>query len=341
MQGVMYFYRPTWGVSSVGLEHRLDRAGVAGSSPVLPTYMHTSMRYILIMAFLIQTAAGFAQQFDIQGHRGARGLYPENSIPAFLYAIEQGVTTLELDVAVSKDGYIVVSHEPWMNHSICLGPSGEELKDDREKWNLYNMTYEEIQRFDCGSLGNKRFPEQQKMKVSKPLLSDVIAKSERLMKSKTGYEFDYNIELKSSEKGDGVFHPDPAEFSKRVYQLIDQYLPWERVVIQSFDFRILQYWHENYPDVRLAALIENNRSLEVNLEELGFTPNIYSPYFKLLNNERVEALHAQEMKVVPWTVNDIKDMEALVEMGVDGIITDYPDRAASIGLTLTFESEEK
>ena len=335
----MYFYDPfNGGVSSVGSEHRLDRAGVAGSSPVLPTSRFI-MRAFALFILLILNCSAMGQKVDIQGHRGARGVYPENSIPAFLYAIGQGVTTLELDVVISGDGQVVVSHEPWMNHQICLGADGGELKNDPEQWNIYRMSYDEIQRFDCGSLGNKRFPDQKRMQISKPLLSEVIKEAERYMKGNTRYEFDYNIEIKSSEQGDGKYHPAPEEFSRIVYELIDQYLSWERVVIQSFDFRVLQFWNRTYPEVRLAALIENNRSLDTNLGGLGFLPAIYSPYYKLISKEDVKDLHDRGIKVIPWTVNEVDEMNELIHMGVDGIITDYPDRAAKAGLTLKFEKE--
>ena len=201
------------------------------------------------------------------------------------------------------------------------------------------MTYEEISRFDCGSQGNSRFPEQQKMVTRKPLLSDVIATAERYMKGNTGFEFDYNIEIKSTEDGDGIYHPSPEEFSDIVYNLIDQYLPWERVVIQSFDFRVLQYFHRQYPDVRLAALIENTRSIETNLGALGFIPEIYSPYFMLLSKKAVDELHERGLRVIPWTVNDKDKMLELQKWGVDGLITDYPNRAAEAGLTVKLKKE--
>ena len=121
------------------------------------------------------------------------------------------------------------------------------------------------------------------MATSKPLLADVIKAVEWHIKSYTNYEVDYNIELKSTPEGDNTYHPPPDEFSKIVYNLIDQYLPWERVVIQSFDFRVLRYWHKHYPEVRLAALVFNTKPIEKNLEDLSFKPTIYSPYYKLLN----------------------------------------------------------
>ena len=115
---------------------------------------------------------------------------------------------------------------------------------------------------------------------------------------------------------------------------MDQYLPLERVVIQSFDVRVLKYFHTKYPHVRLALLVENTRSIDSNLKSLGFKPSIYSPYFKLLTRDRVKYLKDQKIRVIPWTVNEVEDMLRLKAWGVDGIITDYPDRAAANKLTL-------
>jgi glycerophosphoryl diester phosphodiesterase len=240
-----------------------------------------------------------------------------------------------MDLAITKDGQIIVSHEPWMSSAICLDSSGNAYTKKEEKdFNIYQMTYEEVKQFDCGSLGNNKFPEQVKMSVTKPLLQDVIVAIENHIKSYTRFEVDYNIEIKSNEDGDGEFHPAPAEFSDRVYKLLDEYLPLDRIVIQSFDFRVLKYWHEKYPNVRLAVLVENKKSVERHLEDLGFNPDIYSPYFRNINQEKVKELHERNIKVIPWTVNEISEMLALKGMGVDGFITDYPNRAKQFTHTL-------
>ena len=303
------------------------------------------------MALLSGTVhAQLIPTFDVQGHRGARGLQPENTIPAFLAALDLGVTTVEMDLAITKDGQIIVSHEPWMSSEFCLKPDGAEFpKEEELTYNIYQMTYDEVRQWDCGSKPHPRFPQQQKQKIAKPLLADGIVAIENHIKSYTKYEADYNIEIQSEPDGDGVYHPAPAEFSDKVYQLLDQYLPMERVVIQSFDFRVLKYWHEKYPEVRLAALVENKKSPEENLKDLGFVPSIYSPDFDLLTKAKVKWLHSQQadrtekqkkekskvrLRVIPWTVNETKDMLVLKGMGVDGIITDYPDRAAVYKLTL-------
>jgi glycerophosphoryl diester phosphodiesterase len=153
----------------------------------------------------------------------------------------------------------------------------------------------------------------------------VIKEVERHLKSYTLYEVDYLIELKSSETGDGTNHPPPAEFSNKVFEVIDAYLPLSRVVIQSFDFRILKYWNVNYPEVRLSALVADIKSDETVLEKLGFNPHFYSPYYKLIRKRTIKDLHELGIKVYPWTVNDEKDMEKMMKWDVDGIITDYPN----------------
>ncbi len=297
------------------------------------------MRTLLLLLMLsINASAQYIPKFDVQGHRGARGLRPENTIPAFLLALDSGVTTLELDVVITKDKQVVVSHEPWMSPSICLDPSGNAIPEKSEKkFNIYQMSYEEVKAFDCGSKGNERFPEQQKMKVVKPLLSDVIIAVDVHTKNHTQYEVDYNIEIKSSPEGDGKFHPSVQEYSDIVYNLLDQYLPLERIVIQSFDFRVLKYWHDRYPEIRLAALVENLKSVEINLNELGFAPSIYSPYYKLLTKEKVDYLHHRKIRVIPWTVNEVSEMLSIKGMGADGFITDYPDRARKIKYTLNIK----
>lgn len=304
------------------------------------------MKYFIFSLLLIMSISSRAQiytpKFDVQGHRGARGLRPENTVPAFILALDTGVTTLEMDLVVTKDNQLVVSHEPWMSAATCLDAYGNPISlHDEKKYNIYQMTYAEVKSFDCGSNGNKDFPQQEKMKASKPLLKHVIAAVEDHIRSYSRYEVDYNIEIKSEKEGDNKFHPTPEQFSDLVYNFIDEYLPWDRVVIQSFDFRVLKYWHEKHPEVRLAALVENAHSIDHNIEALGFRPTIYSPYFKLLNKEKVNYLRQKKIRVIPWTVNEISDMLSLKGMGVDGFITDYPDRARKYKFTLNIQPGKK
>jgi glycerophosphoryl diester phosphodiesterase len=309
-------------------------------------YISYMVRYILLL-FLLMSSATFAQsiylpKFDVQGHRGARGLKPENTIPGFITALDTGVTTLEMDVVITKDKQVVLSHEPWMSSDICLDPQGKEFSNrDEKKYNIYEMDYAEVKLFDAGLKPNRDFPQQEKMAVCKPLLQDVIVAVEDYIRSYTRYEVDYNIEIKSSEDGDGKEHPKVEEYSDLVYNLLDEYLPMNRIVIQSFDMRVLRYWHTKYPEVRLSLLVENLKSPEANLRELGFNPAVYSPHYKLINKEKITYLHRHKIRVIPWTVNDVKDMLQLRGMGADGFITDYPNRARKYKMTLTMNVPRK
>lgn len=272
-------------------------------------------------------------QLDIQGHRGARGLMPENSIPAFMRALEEGVTTLELDVVITKDKQVLISHDPYMLSEICAKPDGTAVeKNEVKDLNIFQMTYAEVQNFDCGSRGNARFPEQQKMKTTKPLLKEMIEMVEAHLAKNNLPKVGYNIEIKSVESEYGISQPQVDEFSKLVLDVITEQLDNDRFTIQSFDFNVLKYLHETYPKVRLVALVENTKGVESNLVSLGFVPEVYSPYYILLKKTDIDLIHEKGMKVIPWTVNKRNDMERLVADGVDGIITDYPNLAKGLKL---------
>jgi len=288
--------------------------------------IHRTVFLCLIILMSCQSERTF-QDIDLQGHRGARGLWPENSIQGFVNVLSLGVNTLEMDLAVTADGQLVVSHEPYLSSEICLDSLGQEIPDSAQlSYNIYRMTYAQLSVFDCGKKVHPRFPEQQKMSVIKPRLIDVIDSVEKTIQSLKLAEIDYNIEIKSSVASDNLYHPTPDQFSDLVFQLIDQKLDWKRVTIQSFDFRVIQYFHEKYPNVRLALLIENDLPWRTNIDSLGFTPQIYSCHYELLSEEIVTELQAENMKVIPWTVNERADMDRLLKWGVDGLITDYPNR---------------
>lgn len=289
------------------------------------------MKKLLILLLLTGIHWSRAQTLDIQGHRGARGLMPENTIPAFLRALDEGVTTLELDVVITSDNQVVVSHETYMSAGICTKPDGKAVEpSESQGFNIYRMTYAEVSAFDCGSRGNSRFPQQQRMKTVKPLLTEMIdAVEEYIAKNKLA-PVNYNVELKSSPSRDGVYHPEVKDFADIVQHTIKGKLPLDRYTIQCFDFRVLQYFHQTYPEVALIALVENGRGVKANIADLGFIPEVYSPYYKLLSKKDIDYCHAQGMLVVPWTVNSLKEMKKMVKKGVDGIITDYPDRARGL-----------
>ena len=272
-------------------------------------------------------------ELDIQGHRGARGLLPENTIPAFERALELGVTTLEMDVVITKDKQVVVSHEPWFSGHICSLPSGEPVPMETARdHKIFELTYEEVKQYDCGIRGNVRFPQQQKMRVFKPLLEDVITFAEKYQSDRGLSPVLYNIETKSTPEGDDLFHPGPEEFTNLLIEVLESTNILDRATIQSFDPRTLVVANQANPDISLALLVEGHEEMGFagHVENLGFDPDIYSPYYKLVDEELIAEAHARNIKVIPWTINTLEEMETLVKIGVDGIITDYPD----IGMAL-------
>lgn len=277
--------------------------------------------------------ATIKRAIDIQGHRGARGLLPENSIRGFVKAIDLGVNTLELDLCITKDKLVVVSHEPFISSEICLDSDRNMISEEQSKQlNIYQMDYVEVRSYDCGSLMHPRFRSQGKVKAVKPLLSEVFRRIEDYYVKNNITPLAYNIEIKSMQETDEVYHPAPEEFSDLVFDQIEGVIDWSRVTIQSFDFRVLQYFSEKHPEVQLAQLIENDKPWQENVDELGFKPEIYSCYYKLLTKEIIEELHSENIRVIPWTINEIPEMEELISWGVDGIITDYPDRAKELSI---------
>ncbi len=268
------------------------------------------------------------ETFDKQGHRGCRGLMPENTIPAMIHALGMGVTTLEMDVVFTKDKKMILSHEPFFNHEISTKPDGSLVTVKEESsLNIYQMDYAEVQRYDVGLKPHPRFPRQEKMKAVKPLLADVFeAVKQYMMLARRPFPY-YNIETKTQPLTDTIYHPGPAEFVDSLMTLIREKQLEEHVIIQSFDFRTLQYLHLHYPSIKTAMLIEDydKRTLEEQLKALEFTPTIYSPAYQLVNETLLKKCHALNMKVIPWTVNEKTKIDELKKMGVDGIITDYPD----------------
>ena len=192
------------------------------------------------------------------------------------------------------------------------------------------MTYEEIQQFDCGSRDHPNFPDQEHLAVAKPLLDSVFAKVEAWCAANDRDRPNFNIELKSQPEYDDVLTPEPNRFAKLVLTTVVNAGLRERVCIQSFDARSLRAVHDLDPDLTTAWLVADSAGIRANLEELGFLPTIYSPYYKLLSANAVEECHEQGLRVIPWTVNDPKEMKALIQMGVDGIITDYPNRIGEL-----------
>ena len=294
------------------------------------------MKFILLFTVLViaigcstpKNIMSNTTQIDYQAHRGGRGLMPENTIAAMLWAMDnKKVQTLEMDLAITKDKQVVVSHDPVLNPIITTKPDGSFIKANEINENIiYQMDYAKLKIFDVGLKDNPRFLQQKKQAAIIPTLSDLIDSVE-LKGNRIGRKMNYNIEIKSMDGKDGIEHPDPDEFVKLVVQLIQAKGITARTTIQSFDIRPLQVLHQKYPGVQTVYLVEGKETVNVekNLALLGYTPNIYSPEFGFVTKQMVDYCHSHQMKIIPWTVNTKSAIDSLIAMGVDGLITDYPN----------------
>jgi glycerophosphoryl diester phosphodiesterase len=265
-------------------------------------------------------------RLEIQGHRGARGLLPENTVPGFVLAIREGADVLEMDLCIAGDGAIIVSHEPWMNHEICLSPEGRDISLRTERThNLHQMTTSEIEQYDCGSRVHPRFPDQRTLPVPKPTLAKVVSVTETVPLLDGG-TLRYNLEIKHRPDLEPEFCPDPETFASLVLDEVNRLGIAERTCIQSFSPEVMEAVHRLAPDMTTAWLSDAEGSVQSQLDRLTFQPDIYSPAWQRIDSADVSALQALGIRVIPWTVNNEEDLVNVMAMGVDGIITDHPDR---------------
>jgi glycerophosphoryl diester phosphodiesterase len=249
----------------------------------------------------------------VHGHRGARAVLPENTLPAFEHAIAVGVDFLELDLAVTKDNVVVVSHDPHVNTTIC--------KDAPPNAAIRQMTLAEVKRFDCGALKNPAYPKQKPVAgTSIPTLDEVLALAPR---GKFGFNIETKISPKQPELG-----PSPEEFARLVFEVVKKHGLVSRVTLQSFDFRTLHAMKKLAPEMRLAALYEGAPKSFVEIaREAG--SSAVSPQFKLVTKAEVDAAHQAGLTVIPWTPNTRQEWRRLIDCNVDEIITDDPGELLS------------
>ena len=286
----------------------------------------------LSAAFLILSACNNPQVnkplegFDAQAHRGGRGLMPENTIASEENAIHYNCT-LEMDLQMSKDSQVVVSHDAYFNADFCLTPEGDSMtkKEGRSRL-LFHMDYDSIRKYDVGIKPHPGFPRQKKIAVNRPLLS-VLIDSVEAYAAKKNHVNHYNIEIKSSPKADGVEYPDLKTYVDKSMAIIKQKGIASRTMIQSFDIRALKMVHEKYPDMQTSYLVgaKDTGSVASYLNNLGYEPAIFSPAYQIVTPEMIRGFHEKGIRVIPWTPNTLSEIQQLKDMGVDGVITDYPD----------------
>ena len=226
---------------------------------------------------------------------------------------------------------MLVSHEPYFRSGLSIAPDGTPVSEEDEKnHNIYQLDYEEVKKYDVGSLPDERYPELENVKTYKPLLKQVVDKARHYAYTFSTPFPDFNIEIKRSPDYDNIYHPDVQTFVDLVLAEVEDLDIFNNTIIQSFDLESLRLVKSKSPRIRTALLIENEESVTANINELGFKPDIYSCYFKLLKKEDIDYCHEKDILVIPWTVNERVDIQAMLDLGVDGIISDYPDRVMDI-----------
>jgi len=275
---------------------------------------------ILICAW-VATVLSDCLAIEVHGHRGARAVLPENSLAAFEYAIEIGVDVIELDTGVSKDGVIVVHHDQMVNRSLCQTKSGNNV--DENQW-IHQLSLAELKDYDCGSRSNSQFPNQTLVLGTEiPTLREVFELVKNSSLPQAGV-VRFNIEAKSRE--DRPFaQPSPKEFADKILQLLNEYELQERTILQSFDHRILFEANKLNADLTLSALFgKPPANWLIHATNIG--ANIISPHFRDIDKSDVLHIQNAGFKVIPWTANNAKDWDFLIDLGVDGIITDDPEQ---------------
>ncbi|MBI5596012.1 MAG: glycerophosphodiester phosphodiesterase [Elusimicrobia bacterium] len=253
----------------------------------------------------------------VHGHRGSRGTRPENTLAAFKEALRVGVDVLELDLAVTKDDVLVVTHDPRLEPEICLGPDGKPGKPVP----IRSLTLAEVRGYDCGSLKNPRFPRQVPAPGEKvPTLAEVF---ELVAKTKGAEKVQFNIETKIFPAYPEAA-PAPDDFAELVIAAVAEAKLTERVIVQSFDRRTLEAVKAVQTKLRTAQLTSDNL---VDFAALASGGNLdfISPDYQWVTKADVDELHRMKVEVAPWTVNDEAGWAKMVELGVDAVITDYPE----------------
>ena len=278
----------------------------------------------------------------VHGHRGARAMRPENTIPAFQYAIAAGTDVLELDMAVTKDNVIVISHDPILRPPVCNNATAAHAI-------IHTLTLEQVKQWDCGVKQNPEFQTQLAIPGTRvPTLDEVFALG-------AGNKVQFNIETKitarkvSPQEAEAMLKrtglspdspqgkdamaliaamgpdlsPSPEDFVKLVLEKIRKYHMEDRVILQSFDFRTLVAMKKLAPEIRLSALTTDNARSFVAMAREG-EAGIISPVYQTVTPDKVRDAHAAGLQVVPWTANKPQDWDKLIDAKVDAIITDNP-----------------
>lgn len=307
-------------------------------SPKLNTHYFTATPSQYAKKVTICVTSRFGQEWiydvdmssyvDAQAHRGGAGLWPENTLTSMTNAVEMGVNTLELDLQISQDKQIVVSHDAYFHARYATRPDGTEVKPEDPKEYLYTMPYDSIAKYDVGKRPSTVWPGKEQKPEIKPLASVLIDSMETRTTRLGRSPMRYNIEIKCKEgKTEGINWPEYHEFVDRCIELLLSKNLGDRLVVQCFDVRALNYMHEKYPQLKLSYLTgSKDVDYDTYMSKLNFKPDWLSPHYSTVNETIVKRCHEDGIKIVPWTADDPAEIQRLIDLHVDAIISNYPDR---------------
>jgi len=272
------------------------------------------------LSFFLFMGSSVHALIEVHGHRGARARLPENTLPAFEYALQLGVDVIELDMGVTKDKQIVISHDPYVNKDLCLNHDGTPIAKSPL---IFSLPLSEIKKFDCGSLKNSRFPKQElRPKTKIPSLDEVFdwIKNSPLPHAKV-VRFNMETKILEENPNDTV---SPKEFIEIFLKTVRKHQMEDRVILQSFDYRSLLELAKSASQIPRAALTNKKMGNSVDIFK-NTRSQILSPLHHFVNPKYVQKLHDVGAKVIPWTANTEKEWHRLLRSEVDGIITDDPE----------------
>lgn len=278
--------------------------------------MRVFLRFKLYSGILFSILTGSPlmgqSEYKIFGHRGCRGIYPENTIEGFKKAIAFGVDGIELDVVVNKNQELVISHESYIDTSYCL-----TNKIDNESLNIYKMNISEIQDIDCGSKFVKEFPNQLKVKEKKPTYKE-------FKKELIDYQGDILFEIKCDNDLVNEYFPNYEKYAKIIFEETRYSRHFDNIHFMSFDYRILNELFKIMPDSKYIYL-SSNKEFEKEMKLLNFEPFGVGIDFNIINQKTIDLVHEKKQIIYGWTINDEENSKSLTSMGLDGVITDYPN----------------
>ena len=279
------------------------------------------MAHSLLLSVFVSLAFA-SPKIEVHGHRGARAMRPENTIPAFEYAIEAGADVLEFDLAVTKDDQILVTHDLEISPEICLAPGGKKI-DGKHGPAIRSLTLAEAQAYDCGTLKNPRFAKQVPVPGTRMPTFAQVFELVKNSKNPNAARAQFNIETKIVPTRPDL-SPEPAPFVRQILAVVDQFGMRSRVILQSFDQRTLVEMKKLAPKLRTSALVSDNFMADwVGLARAAHADFI-SPDSDWIDRAAIDKLHAAGVKVAPWTVNDAEGWDRMVKLGADAVITDDP-----------------